>query len=157
MVHLQRPRTVVMADDDADDCALMRDAFRESGFDGRLEVVGDGEQLLAYLRRCASERTRAPDAEPAFVLLDLNMPNKDGREALAEIRADPALRHLPIVVFSTSAHPRDVLGSYQAGANSYIVKPSSYADIARLARELADYWLSTVRLPPAPDAAGARG
>ena len=150
MTTLQRPRTIVMADDDADDCALMRDAFREAGIDGRLEVVGDGEQLLAYLRRCAAERARAPDAEPAFVLLDLNMPNKDGREALAEIRADPALRHLPIVVFSTSAHPRDVLGSYQAGANSYIVKPSSYGEIGRLARELADYWLSTVRLPPVP-------
>lgn len=146
----RKPCTIVMADDDADDCALVRDAFRDANVDGHLECVGDGEQLLAYLRACAARRAQAPDADPAFVLLDLNMPNKDGRQALAEIRADPALRHLPVVVYSTSGHPRDVLGSYQAGANSYIVKPSSYGEIARLARELADYWLTTVRLPPAP-------
>lgn len=149
MSNAREPRTILMADDDADDCALMRDAFREAGIDGRLEVVGDGEQLLAYLRRSAAERGREPGMQPAFVLLDLNMPNKDGREALAEIRADPALCHVPVVVFSTSSHPRDVLGSYRAGANSYIVKPSSYAEISRLARELSQYWLSTVRLPTA--------
>lgn len=151
----RKPRTIVVADDDADDCALVRDAFRDAQIDGQLDFVGDGNQLLDYLRRRAAVRGTEPAADPAFVLLDLNMPNKDGREALAEIRADPALRHLPIIIYSTSAHPRDVLGSYRAGANSYIVKPSSYGEIARLARELADYWLGTVRLPPTPEGAGA--
>jgi CheY-like chemotaxis protein len=151
MSPTRKPRTILIADDDADDCALVRDAFRDAQIDGQLDFVGDGNQLLDYLRRRGPEAA----AEPAFVLLDLNMPNKDGREALAEIRADPALRHLPIIIYSTSAHPRDVLGSYQAGANSYIVKPSSYSEIARLARDLADYWLGTVRLPPAPEGARA--
>ncbi len=149
MSSIRKPRTILIAEDDADDCVLVQDAFREAGIDSCLDFVGDGNQLLDYLRRRADDNGER--ADPAFVLLDLNMPNKDGREALAEIRADPALRHLPIVVYSTSAHPRDVLGSYQAGANSYIVKPSSYTEIARVARELASYWLSTVRLPPAPE------
>lgn len=151
----RKPRTIVIADDDADDCALVRDAFRDAQIDGQLDFVGDGNQLLDYLRRRVGARGAEPGADPAFVLLDLNMPNKDGREALAEIRADPALRHLPIIIYSTSAHPRDVLGSYRAGANSYIVKPSSYGEIARLARELTGYWLGTVRLPPTPEGASA--
>jgi two-component system response regulator len=137
-----------MADDDADDRTLVQDAFREARIEGDLAFVGDGAQLIEYLRRSAGQRG---DAEaPAFVLLDLNMPNKDGREALAEIRADPALRHVPVVVFSTSANAKDVLGSYRAGANSYIVKPSSYEDYLKLARDLARYWLEWVRLPNLP-------
>jgi CheY-like chemotaxis protein len=155
MVRSGRQRTIVMADDDVDDRVLVRDAFREARIDGQLEFVADGEELLRYLRRCAVARRHDHAADPAFVLLDLNMPNMDGRAALAEIRADPALRHLPIVVFSTSAQSRDVLASYQAGANSYIVKPSSFDDLSRLARELSDYWLQTVRLPPCGGAAEA--
>lgn len=148
MAFSGKPRTIVMADDDADDRVLVLDAFREAHFDGRLEFVADGEELLRYLRRCAAARGEDAFADPAFVLLDLNMPNMDGHAALAEIRADPALRHLPIVVFSTSQQSRDVMASYQAGANSYIVKPNSFDDLSRLARDLSDYWLGTVRLPP---------
>lgn len=142
--------TIVMADDDADDRVLVLDAFREAKFEGRMEFVADGDELLRYLRRCATARGKDGSADPAFVLLDLNMPNKDGHAALAEIRADPALRHLPIVVFSTSAQARDVLACYQGGANSYVVKPSSFDELSQLARTLSDYWLGAVRLPAGP-------
>ena len=142
-------RTIVVADDDADDCALVRDAFREAKVDAKLEFVADGNQLLDYLRQHSEGHSGSADADPTLILLDLNMPHKDGRESLLEIRSDFHLQHLPIVVLSTSAHPRDVLASYRAGANSYIVKPTRFADFTRLANTLADYWLDTVKLPPA--------
>ncbi len=145
-------RTIVVADDDADDCALLRDAFGAAQVDSRIEFVADGRQLLDYLRGTAAAGVadRRRDGDPAIVLLDLNMPNMDGREALAAIRADPSLQHLPVVVFSTSMHSSDILGSYQSGASSYIVKPSSFTEFTRIARELGAYWLDTVCLPADP-------
>jgi CheY-like chemotaxis protein len=143
------PHVIVMADDDADDQALVRDAAREAGIDARIDCVADGRELIDYLRARADAAARGEGDVPTFVLLDLNMPQLDGREALARIRRDERLSHLPVVVFSTSTQASDVLGSYRAGANSYVVKPSSYVDFVRLMRELADYWFDTVRLPPA--------
>jgi two-component system response regulator len=156
MPSSKRKRTIVMADDDADDRALLRDAFREAQVENRLEFVADGRELLDFLRKCAQRRERGSDALPAFVLLDLNMPHMDGIDALLEIRSDPQLRHVPILVFSTSTNARDVLGCYAAGANSYLVKPSSFGEFIGLARQLSDYWLGLVSLPQAPGhAAGA--
>jgi CheY-like chemotaxis protein len=145
-------RTIVMADDDADDCALVRDAFGAANVDTHLEFVTDGRQLLAFLRATVSGGVadRGARRDPAVILLDLNMPHMDGREALAAIRADPSLCHLPVVVFSTSKHRSDILGSYQAGANSYIVKPASFSEFTRIARELGAYWLDTVAPPTDP-------
>jgi two-component system response regulator len=149
MQGAEQPYVIVMADDDADDQALVRDAAREAGIEARIDCVADGHELIAYLRARADAALRGDAQARTFVLLDLNMPQLDGREALARIRRDERLRHLPVVVFSTSTHAGDVLGSYRAGANSYVVKPSSYVDFVRLMRELADYWFATVRLPPA--------
>lgn len=156
MPSSKRKRTIVMADDDADDRALLRDAFREAQVENRLEFVADGRELVDFLRMCAQRRERGSDALPAFVLLDLNMPHMDGIDALLEIRSDPQLRHVPILIFSTSTNAQDVLGCYSAGANSYLVKPSSFAEFISLARQLADYWLGIVSLPqPSGRAAGA--
>lgn len=148
-------RTIVMADDDADDCALLRDAFGAAQVDSRFECVSDGRKLLDYLRDAVAAKVAGVAAqnlngEPAIVVLDLNMPSMNGREALAAIRADPSLRHLPVVVFSTSRQDSDILGSYQAGANSYIIKPTSFTELTRIARELGAYWLGTVSLPTGP-------
>ncbi len=145
-------RTIVVADDDADDCALLHDAFAAAQIDSRFEFVSDGRKLLEYLRGAVAGGVadRRLDGDPAIVLLDLNMPSMNGREALAAIRADPSLRHLPVVVFSTSRQDSDILGSYQAGANSYIIKPTSFTELTRIARELGAYWLGTVSLPTGP-------
>jgi CheY-like chemotaxis protein len=109
--------------------------------------VEDGEELLDYLRRRGRYAPPAPAPVPGLVLLDLNMPRKDGREALAEIKADPELRKIPVVVFTTSKRDEDVQRSYCAGANSFVVKPVTFQGLVDLMATLKRYWLETVELP----------
>lgn len=131
---------IVIADDDEDDRVLAHDALREAGVRNPLDFVADGEALLAHLRANAA-------SPPALVLLDLNMPRLNGYEALREIRADAALRHLPVVVVSTSRRAEDVLASYRLGASGYLTKPASYAELVEALRRTCAYWLRTVQLP----------
>lgn len=150
----RKPVTILVAEDDPDDRTLAQDAFAESGAHGQLVFVDDGVELLSYLRREASYADTARFPAPGLVLLDLNMPRKDGREALAEIKADPALRHIPVVVMSTSRSRDDVDGSYRAGANSFITKPSRFEGLVGMLRSLGDYWLETVDLPDGSERSG---
>jgi CheY-like chemotaxis protein len=139
-----------MADDDEDDCELVTYAARGTQLEGSLRFVTDGQDLIDYLRKSGAYRDAPgarPAPRPALILLDLNMPRKDGLEALAEIRSDAALREIPVIVLTTSKDDQDVLRSYQLGANSYITKPAGLADFKRLVGTLAEYWLELVELP----------
>jgi CheY-like chemotaxis protein len=141
-----RPITILMADDDADDRDLAREALAESRLLNELHSVNDGEELLEFLRhegRYAVEQAPRPD----LILLDLNMPKIDGREALAALKKDPALRSIPVVVLTTSRAEEDVARSYDLGANSFISKPVTFAGLVDVMRELGRYWVVIVELP----------
>jgi CheY-like chemotaxis protein len=139
-----KPFTVLMADDDEDDRLLARDAFQECEAEVDLRFVEDGEQLLDYL---AGHGEWAGCPLPSLILLDLNMPRKDGREALAAIKENPTLRRIPVVVISTSKAEEDVVRSYDLGVSSFISKPVTYESLLELVRRLSLYWFQTVRLP----------
>jgi CheY-like chemotaxis protein len=143
-----QPITILMAEDDADDRLLAEEALAESLLLHQLRFVEDGEELMAYLRHQGhySLPDRAP--RPGLILLDLNMPRKDGREALAEIKTDPKLKQIPIIVFTTSTDQHDIFRSYDLGANSFITKPASFDELVLVLRSLEQYWLDLVELPP---------
>jgi CheY-like chemotaxis protein len=138
--------TVLMADDDADDRMLAADAMRECGLGNTFRCVEDGQELMDYLtRRGKYAIIDAP--RPGLILLDLNMPRKDGRQALEEIKRDPDLRRIPVVVLTTSKTEEDVLRSYDLGANSYITKPVTFDRLVEIMRALGTYWCEIVELP----------
>jgi CheY-like chemotaxis protein len=143
------PITILMADDDADDRRLTQEAFEEGKLINDVRFVENGEQLLDYLRH---EGAYAPPAEaprPGLILLDLNMPRKDGRTVLKELKGDPDLRQIPVVVLTTSKADEDVYRSYDLGVNSYIVKPVTFEALVDILQTLEKYWFEIVELPPA--------
>jgi CheY-like chemotaxis protein len=141
---------ILMADDDADDRELTRDALVESRLINDLHFVEDGAQLLDYLHRRGAYSAPGSAPRPGVILLDLNMPRKDGREALREIKADPELRNIPVVVLSTSKADEDIAQSYNLGANSFITKPVTFDGLVEVVRGLGKYWFDIVELPPTP-------
>jgi len=143
-LHNSSNALILMADDDEDDRDLVRDAFHDAGLPGEIKFVTDGQHLLDYLRGQAGH---AQPQRPSIILLDLNMPRKDGREALAEIKADHALREIPIVVLTTSQDQQDITATYRLGANSFIAKPVTHAALVKAMRNLTDYWYKLVELP----------
>ena len=143
-----RAITILMADDDPDDRLLTAEALRESRLPNDLRFVENGEELLDYLRRRGRWANPSDSPRPGLVLLDLNMPRMDGREALAEIKADPELRRIPVVVLTTSRAQADVMRSYDLGANSFIAKPVTFGGLVDAMRALGRYWMETVELPP---------
>ena len=147
MAKRRGPCTILMAEDDDDDCLLVREAMRESKQPHDLRIVRDGQELLDYLRR-RGEYEQSPQApRPDLILLDLKMPRKDGREALSEIKADPRLRSIPIVVFTTSTARDDIGFCYRMGVNSYITKPPTFRGLVDLLSTLSKYWFELVELP----------
>ena len=140
----------MMAEDDPDDRLLAAEALRETHTDGGLVFVEDGEKLLAYLRRQGDFALLKEDDQPDIILLDLNMPRKDGREALREIKQDPVLKRIPVVVFTTSQSEEDVVRSYDLGVNSFIVKPTSFNALVRAMQSVILYWAETCRIPRRP-------
>lgn len=136
-----------MADDDADDRVLTRDALQESRVINDLRFVEDGEELLDYLQRRGKYADENEYPRPGLILLDLNMPKKDGREALKEIKADPELRRIPIVVMTTSQAEEDIYRSYDLGASSFITKPVTFERLVELMRTMGQYWVEFVELP----------
>jgi CheY-like chemotaxis protein len=141
------PITILLADDDPDDCMLTRLALKESRLVNELHEVGDGEELLDYLRHLGRFTDPALAPRPGLILLDLNMPRKDGREALAEIKRDPALRSIPVVVLTTSQAERDIFATYDLGGNSFISKPVSFGGLVEVMKILDRYWFQIVELP----------
>ncbi|OZY85720.1 two-component system response regulator [Cellvibrio mixtus] len=138
---------ILMADDDADDRLLAQDAMHESRVLNELYFVEDGVQLLRYLRGEGEFAERATYPMPGLILLDLNMPKMDGREALAEIKADPGLRRIPVVILTTSKAEEDMVKGYDLGAASYITKPVTFDALVELMRTLGKYWVEFVELP----------
>lgn len=139
--------TILLADDDPDDRQLTRDAFVENRLANDLDTVEDGEELLDYLHRRGRHSDLKDKALPGLILLDLNMPRKDGREALREIKADPELRRIPVVVLTTSKAEEDILRSYDLGVNSYVTKPVTFKSLVELVKVLGRYWFEVVELP----------
>jgi len=139
--------TILVADDDADDRMLAQDALEESRLANDLHFVEDGEELLDYLYARGKYQNAAPP-RPGLILLDLNMPKKDGREVLREIKADENLRSIPVVVLTTSNAEADVFRSYDLGVNSYISKPVTFAGLVDVMKSLKQYWFEIVELPP---------
>ncbi|HXE58062.1 MAG TPA: response regulator [Gemmatimonadales bacterium] len=141
------PLTILWADDDPDDRLLIQEVLAGSRWRHRVRFVEDGEELLEYLchRGRYADRRSAP--RPSLILLDLNMPRRDGREVLAEIKADPRLRDIPVVVITTSRAQEDVDRSYRLGVSSYITKPASYQELVEMLEVLSRYWGDFVRLP----------
>jgi CheY-like chemotaxis protein len=139
--------TILMADDDQDDCLLVSKAFQASRLCNDLRFVKDGEELMDYLYQRGAYADKALAPRPGLILLDLNMPKKDGREALREIKSDPDLRAIPVVVLTTSKEEEDVLRSYDLGANSYVSKPVTFQGLVDVVKSLGNYWFEIVELP----------
>lgn len=147
--------TILIADDDPDDRLMTRDAFRECRLHNPLQFVSDGEELMDYLQRRGKFADEVAYPMPGLVLLDLNMPRKDGREALREIKEDAALCAIPVVVLTTSKAEEDVARSYRDGVNSFITKPVSFAALLEVVQTLGKYWLQIVDLPEGSEGAAA--
>lgn len=143
-----KPVTILLADDDPDDRMLARDAFAESRFRNVLETVADGEELMDYLQHRGEYSGENYRPHPSLILLDLNMPRKDGREALKEIKASPELRNIPVVVLTTSKAEEDILKTYDLGVNSFIIKPVTFEGLVDVVKTLGKYWFEMVELPP---------
>ncbi|HTW67897.1 MAG TPA: response regulator [Bryobacteraceae bacterium] len=139
--------TILYADDDAEDRMLVKDAWAENRLANELHFVEDGEELMDYLRRRGSFTHLADQPLPGMILLDLNMPRKDGREALQEIKADPKLRSIPVVILTTSKAEEDILRAYDLGVNSFILKPVTFQSLVDLTLTLSKYWFEVVELP----------
>jgi CheY-like chemotaxis protein len=143
-----KPITILIADDDDDDRILARDALAESRLANDLRFACDGEELTQYLRREGKFADPKVSPRPGLILLDLNMPRKDGREALREIKADPDLRSIPIVVLTTSKAEEDIYKTYDLGVNSFISKPVTFEGLVAIMHGLRRYWFEIVELPP---------
>ena len=155
MTSTRKPITIVMADDDPDDRALTKEAFAESHVANDLRFVENGEELLDYLHRRGKFTDPASSPWPGIILLDLNMPKKDGREALKEIKADPRFRGIRVVIMTTSKAEEDVVRSYDLSASSYITKPVTFERLVDVVKALGKYWLEIVELPPNGDGSSA--
>ncbi len=148
MAPNRKPITLLVADDDAEDRMMIREALEENRLHNNLVFVEDGEELMDYLHRKGKFfKNGESSPRPGLILLDLNMPKKDGREALREIKSDPELRDIPVVVLTTSKAEEDIFRSYNLGVNSFISKPVTFESLVAITREIGRYWFEIVELP----------
>lgn len=148
MIRNKSPIRIVVADDDMDDRMMIKDAFEESKLGNPVDFVEDGVQLMEYLRREGEYRHLASQPFPGFILLDLNMPRKDGRTALKEIKESTELHRIPIVILTTSKAEEDIIKTYNLGVNSFICKPVSFDKLVDIVKTVGHYWIEIVALPP---------
>lgn len=139
--------SILIADDDADDRELIKAAFEENNFRHNIKFVENGEELLKYLRRKGTYADEATHPLPQIILLDLNMPRKDGREALKEIKTDSYLKYIPVIVLTTSTEKKDVQRIYELGVNSFVIKPVTFRELIAFTKTLGKYWFEFVELP----------
>lgn len=147
MPNRVKPVTILMADDDPDDRQMTKEAFAESHLANDLRFVVDGEELLDYLNRRGRYSDPTSSPRPSIILLDLNMPRKDGREALQEIKRDPRFRTIRVIVMTTSKAEEDIIRSYDLSAASYITKPVTFEGLLDVVKTMGKYWLQIVELP----------
>jgi chemotaxis family two-component system response regulator Rcp1 len=140
-----RPIQILLVEDSPGDVRLTEEVLRDAKIANHLHVVADGEQAMEFV---GGDGVHADAPRPDLILLDLNLPRKDGREVLAELKADPRLRGIPVIVLTTSSADRDVLRSYELNANCYITKPIDLDEFISVVRSIESFWLSIVRLPP---------
>jgi two-component system, chemotaxis family, response regulator Rcp1 len=143
--QLVKPINILLVEDNPGDADLAREALENSKFNNNLQVVDDGEKAMAFLHR---EGLYRDVPMPDLILLDLNLPKKDGRQVLAEIKADPELMRIPVVILTTSRAEEDVLRTYNLHANCYITKPIDLNQFLHVVRSIEDFWMSIVVLPP---------
>ena len=148
MTRAGKPITILVAEDDPDDRLLIEEALREARLANDLHFVEDGEELIDFLHHQGDYADRSRSPCPGLILLDLNMPRKDGREALAEIKENARLRRIPVVVLTTSKAEEDVVRSYDLGVSGFIVKPVQFESFVELIKALGKYWFEIVELPP---------
>jgi CheY-like chemotaxis protein len=147
MQNARVPITILLADDDEEDRLMTKDALTESRLANDVRFVADGEELTDYLFRRGAYAEPAAAPRPGLILLDLNMPRKDGREALAEMKTEPALRSIPVVVLTTSRAEEDIVRTYDLGVNSFISKPVTFNGLVEAMDVFSRYWLEIVELP----------
>ncbi len=142
------PIRILVADDDADDRMMIQDAFEESKLGNPIDFAEDGVEVMEYLRREGKFKHLAGQPYPGFILLDLNMPRKDGRTALQEIKASADLHRIPIIILTTSKADEDIVKTYNLGVNSFICKPVSFEKLVDIVKTVGRYWIEIVALPP---------
>lgn len=139
---------ILVAEDDADDRFLLETAFAENGSGETLTFVENGVELLEYLRNVKTGTQPINDNQlPGFILLDLNMPKKDGREVLKEIKDDPYFKKIPVIVFTTTKNENEVNRCYELGANTYVVKPVGFEKLVKTIEDIRSYWFKTAQIP----------
>lgn len=143
----RNPINILMADDDEDDRLMSKEAMEEARLTNNIYFVEDGEELMDYLYQRGKYSGSNNSPRPGLILLDLNMPKKDGREALKEIKADPDLRQIPVVVLTTSQAEQDIYRTYDLGVSSFITKPVSFEGLVEVMKTFSKYWFEIVRLP----------
>lgn len=146
------PVVILLADDDPEDRLLTLRALKRSRLRNEIYTVEDGQELMDYLYQRGPYADPARSPRPGLILLDLNMPRKDGREALQEIKSDSMLRRIPVVVLTTSNAEADILRSYDLGVNAFITKPVTFEELVRVLQVLGDFWFEIVRLPSVDEA-----
>ncbi|HEX3044848.1 MAG TPA: response regulator [Bacillota bacterium] len=147
MVKDKKTITIIIADDDPDDRMMIKEALEEKRLVNPLQFVEDGQELMDYLRHQGKYAEWNSNLHPGLILLDLNMPKKDGREALREIKADPDLCRIPVVVLTTSKTEEDIFRTYNLGVNSFISKPVTFDALVEVMQTVTKYWLEIVELP----------
>jgi len=147
IMPLSKPIQILVAEDDEDDKLLILKAFERTLPKEKVTCVEDGEALIKYLNRTAPYDDVEKYPTPDIILLDLNMPKKDGREALAEIKGNEALKMIPVIIFTTSNSQDDIAVTYKMGSSSYITKPGSFEELVKVTEEIENYWSKTVLLP----------
>ncbi len=148
MTRSSYPIRILVADDDPDDRMMINDAFEEAKLGNPVDFVQDGVELMEYLRREGAYQNLKNQPYPGFILLDLNMPRKDGRTALKEIRESADLHRIPIVILTTSKAEEDIIKTYNLGVNSFICKPVSFDGLVEIVKTVGRYWIEIVALPP---------
>ena len=143
--EMSRPIEILLVEDNPGDVRLIKEAFREGKVLNVLHVVEDGVEAMAFLRR---QNTHAQAPRPGLILLDLNLPRKDGREVLAEIKGDENLKRIPVVILTSSKSEEDVFRTYNLHANAYVAKPMGLNEFMATVRSIEDFWLAIVKLPP---------
>jgi CheY-like chemotaxis protein len=147
MIDTAKPYVILLAEDDSDDRLLLKDAMADCGWDGELRCVENGEELLDYLLHRGKYQPPHYAPQPGLILLDLNMPRMDGREALRQIKTHSTLRRIPVIVLTTSKADTDISALYDLGASSFISKPVQFDSLVNVIRVLGQYWFKTVALP----------
>src|SRR5262249_13736513 len=138
---------ILIAEDDADDRYLLQTAFSEIGYPERIDFVENGIEVLNYLDTNYTQNSSDDKALPGFILLDLNMPKKDGREVLKELKSHPVFKKIPVIVFTTTKNEIEIKRCYELGANSYVVKPLTFDDLLMVVENIRSYWFKTASIP----------